>query len=97
MILRRGCVVEMGASDRVFANPLHPYTKMLMASIPRLDHKWEEMTKDRVLRAPPHGLTGGCAYYDRCPLADKDCAQEIPMLRDIEPDHSVACCRCSGP
>ncbi|MGA2820445.1 MAG: ABC transporter ATP-binding protein [Anaerolineales bacterium] len=94
VILRQGCVVEMGSSERVFANPLHPYTKMLMASIPRLDHKWEEMTRDRVSRVPQDGPGGGCAYYDRCPLADKDCARERPMLRDIEPDHSAACCRC---
>jgi ABC-type oligopeptide transport system ATPase subunit len=40
VILRRGTVVEMGATDRVFGNPLHPYTRRLLASVPRLHRKW---------------------------------------------------------
>ena len=41
VILRRGRVVEMGATPKVFGNPQHPYTKMLLASVPRLHEKWE--------------------------------------------------------
>ena len=44
MILRRGSVVEMGATERVFGNPLHPYTKMLLASVPQLHTKWRTST-----------------------------------------------------
>jgi peptide/nickel transport system ATP-binding protein len=40
VILRRGTVVEMGATDRVFGNPLHPYTRRLLASVPQLHRKW---------------------------------------------------------
>ena len=40
LILRRGVVVEMGATEKVFGNPLHPYTKMLLASVPQLHEKW---------------------------------------------------------
>jgi peptide/nickel transport system ATP-binding protein len=43
MILRRGRVVEMGATRRVFENPLHPYTRMLIASVPQLHRKWESV------------------------------------------------------
>ena len=43
MILRRGSVVEMGATSRVFGNPLHPYTKTLLASVPQLHRKWAEI------------------------------------------------------
>jgi ABC-type oligopeptide transport system ATPase subunit len=43
VILRRGAVVEMGATDRVFGNPLHPYTKRLLASVPQLHKKWHEV------------------------------------------------------
>ena len=42
MILRRGTVVELGATERVFANPLHPYTRSLLASVPQLHRKWGE-------------------------------------------------------
>jgi ABC-type oligopeptide transport system ATPase subunit len=45
VILRRGAVVEMGATDRVFGNPLHPYTRKLLASVPQLHKKWEPLEK----------------------------------------------------
>jgi len=43
MILRRGVVVEMGATERVFGNPLHPYTQSLVASVPQLHRKWKDL------------------------------------------------------
>jgi ABC-type oligopeptide transport system ATPase subunit len=43
VILRRGAVVEMGPTDRVFGNPLHPYTRRLLASVPQLHRKWHEV------------------------------------------------------
>jgi peptide/nickel transport system ATP-binding protein len=42
MIMRRGSIVELGPTDRVFGNPLHPYTKLLLASVPQLHSKWTE-------------------------------------------------------
>ena len=44
VILRRGEVVEVGATAKVFGNPLHPYTRMLLASVPQLHTKWAETT-----------------------------------------------------
>ncbi len=79
----------MGATEQVFAHPLHPYTQMLMASVHRLDKKWDktevEPKEDRL------ELASGCVYYDRCPLADKDCARGRPALLETERDHFVAC------
>jgi oligopeptide/dipeptide ABC transporter ATP-binding protein len=46
VILRRGSIVEMGATEKVFANPLHPYTKMLIASVPHLHKKWEQVERE---------------------------------------------------
>jgi len=94
VILYRGHVVEMGATDKLYDNPLHPYTQMLMASIPRLDRKWEEV--EIKLGAVQAELGRGCVYYDRCPLASKDgeCVARSPVLGEAEPDHFVACGRC---
>jgi peptide/nickel transport system ATP-binding protein len=91
VILYRGCVVEMGATDGIFNRSAHPYTRMLMASVPRLDKKWEEAEVD--LKGKHAELTGGCAYYSRCPLAAKDesCATQRPALIEVERDHFVAC------
>ena len=53
VILRRGVVVEMGSTERIFANPLHAYTKTLLASVPQLHRKWDEVEAE--LRAQPGG------------------------------------------
>ena len=94
VILHRGCVVEMGSTEEVYYNPLHPYTRMLMACVPRLDEKWEEVEVE--LKGQQSEFTGGCVYYERCPVAarDGDCAVERPVLVEAEPDHFVACGRC---
>jgi peptide/nickel transport system ATP-binding protein len=93
VMLYRGCVVEMGATEKVYDNPLHPYTKMLMASVPRLDKKWEEVEVE--LRAIQAELSRGCVYYERCPAAYKNegCESQRPTLIEAESDHFVACGR----
>ena len=53
VILRHGRVVERGATEKVFGNPQHPYTRMLLSSVPRLDTKWETTATDRELRSVP--------------------------------------------
>lgn len=90
VILYRGCVVEMGATDKIFDQPLHPYSKMLMASVPRLDKKWQAAEAE--LKAQPSPRSDGCVYYERCPVAEPGCTQERPMLVDVNSDHCVACC-----
>ena len=92
VILYRGCVVEMGETDKIFDTPVHPYTKMLIASVPRLDAKWEAVEVE--LNGKHTQPTGeGCVYYDRCPVADKECVNGRPPLIEVESDHFVACCR----
>jgi ABC-type oligopeptide transport system ATPase subunit len=58
LILRRGAVVEMGATARVYGNPLHPYTKSLLGSVPQLHHKWEAVDA-KVTAAATSALTDG--------------------------------------
>ena len=91
IILYRGCIVEMGATEKIYNNPVHPYTQMLMTSVPRLDKKWEEVEIE--LRAKQKGSLKGCVYYDRCQSKnkDKECAVIRPGLKEIAPNHFVAC------
>jgi peptide/nickel transport system ATP-binding protein len=93
VILYRGCAVETGATDKIYDNPLHPYTRMLMESIPRLDRKWEEAKAE--LRGQQSDVAPGCVYSERCPAAAKDlkCRESRPPLVEAEPDHLVACFR----
>jgi peptide/nickel transport system ATP-binding protein len=60
MILRRGQVVEMGATQLVFGNPRHPYTRMLLASVPQLHRKWEEVERELAVETlPTEDMDGG--------------------------------------
>jgi peptide/nickel transport system ATP-binding protein len=92
VILYRGRVVEAGSTEQVYHHPLHPYTKMLMSSVPRLDEKWEETEEGQKPGQKQSEATSKCAYYDRCPLVGKerDC-KKSPSLVEVEPGHSVAC------
>jgi peptide/nickel transport system ATP-binding protein len=91
VILYRGTVAEIGRTEKIFDNPLHPYTRLLMASVPRLDEKWVEQTT-----LPANGGSllkevKGCPYYGRCPVAEEVCATFKPSLKQVEPGHEVAC------
>ncbi|MBN1311158.1 MAG: ABC transporter ATP-binding protein [Anaerolineae bacterium] len=91
VILYRGCIAEMGVTEKIYNNPLHPYTRMLMASVPRLDRKWEEV--DVELKGQHAALGKGCVYYNRCslPAKDEECIRQRPPLIEVTPDHFVAC------
>jgi ABC-type oligopeptide transport system ATPase subunit len=77
VILRRGSIVEMGATARVFGNPLHPYTKTLLASVPQLHTKWKDV--EAVLGAP-------------VPVRGEDAPPDGGGARlvEVEADHLVA-------
>jgi peptide/nickel transport system ATP-binding protein len=91
VILRRGAIVEMGATERVFGNPLHPYTKILLASVPQLRRKWEDV--ERELRSD-ETLPRVRADHERFAGADEllgpDADPDGVALVEAEDDHYVA-------
>ena len=91
VILRRGAVVEMGATDKVFGNPQHPYTKMLLASVPQLHSKWEEL--DPELKAQITELAGSQADRQRYAEAGRlvlPADGDGSELVEVERDHLAA-------
>ncbi len=94
VILYSGCTMEMGEAEKIFNKPLHPYTQMLIASVPRLDKRWDDKM-NLEMRTMPMGAINGCAYYGRCPLAYEKC-KERPADVEIEKGHFVACWKVSG-
>jgi oligopeptide/dipeptide ABC transporter ATP-binding protein len=85
-----GRIVEMGPVDDIFAQPQHPYTQLLMASLPSLEKK-DEM---QVAQGFPPSLLdrpAGCAFYPRCPHAMDRCMVEDPVLREVRPRQWAAC------
>lgn len=97
IILHRGYVVEMGATDKIFNTPLHPYTRSLMDSVPRLDKKWEDVEIRPVALSELDGRDrlAGWRYFDseRIDTQDKATAGVTPELVQVEEDHFVACVR----
>jgi peptide/nickel transport system ATP-binding protein len=93
VILYRGRVAEMGSTEKIYSQPRHPYTKMLMAAVPRLDKKWAEVSIE--LTGKQTETAAGCVYYGRCPVADKalGCDKRRPPLLEVDPDHFTACFR----
>ena len=92
VILYRGCMVEMGETDKIFNNPLHPYTQMLIASVPTLDKRWDDKKGIAIeKKAGQPTPTRGCVYMERCPQAKAGCGSDRPALVEIESGHYVAC------
>jgi peptide/nickel transport system ATP-binding protein len=90
VILRHGSVVEMGATDKVFAHPTHPYTRLLVSSVPQLHKKWAQIEAEL---SPPIAGHGGCPLHDAYPLAGQQSPRpaDQPTLVQIEDDHFVGC------
>lgn len=89
-VMYAGRLVEIGAVKEMFSNPLHPYTRLLIDSLPRLDHKGEFRgipgLTPSLLDLPP-----GCVFNARCPQAMEVCTQAIPLTLSKGPTRRVAC------
>lgn len=93
-IMYLGKLVEIGPKSEIFANPRHPYTHALLASIPAGHPKDRTTEKFIVSGAPPDpsNIPSGCSFRLRCPLADDRCSAELPTLEPVSNGpHKVAC------
>jgi oligopeptide/dipeptide ABC transporter ATP-binding protein len=98
VILRRGSIVERGATEKVFANPLHPYTKSLLASVPQLHRKWPRASAGAPgpAAAPGPAVAGQdepCVYHQQYPNAPDRLSSDLPALAEVADDHFVGCAR----
>ena len=93
-ILYAARVMEQASASQLFQNPLNPYTKGLLDSIPGIDGK-----PRRRLRAIPGSIPSalkpppGCRFHPRCPIAVAQCSEADPPLEQKAPNHHVACIR----
>jgi peptide/nickel transport system ATP-binding protein len=93
-VMYLGKIVEVGESDRLFEEPLHPYTKLLFSAIPVPDPDIEKSKgKIEVQGEPPSPINppSGCRFHPRCPYAKEICREKEPEFKEIEKNHQVAC------
>lgn len=91
-IMFRGVIVELGPVDEVLSKPYHPYTQLLLESIPKPDpdRKWERRIKLSDMEVKEYSLVG-CKFVTRCPYAKEICKKKEPPFVHVEKGRSVKC------
>lgn len=90
-VMYAGQIVELAPAREILQRPLHPYTKALMESVPKLKGEVKRLTAipgnvPRIGNFPP-----GCRFAPRCPIARPECSQAVPALIEVEPQRWVRC------
>ena len=89
-IMYSGSFVELGKTEDIFEDPIHPYTKMLIGALPRVGDKSQKVGipgRPPALKNPPPG----CSFAARCPQATDKCRKDVPEFREIKPGRFAAC------
>lgn len=89
-IMYSGSFVELGKTEDIFNDPIHPYTRMLIGALPRVGDKSQKAGipgRPPSLKNPPPG----CRFAPRCPHATDKCRQDVPEFREIKPGRFAAC------
>lgn len=89
-VVYAGRLVELAPVREVFTRPVHPYTRMLIDSLPSLDHKGLFRSIPG-LPPSPRDLPSGCVFHPRCPLRTARCQSEMPSWQEVQPQIWTAC------
>jgi len=91
-VMYLGKIVEISPSKELYKNPLHPYTQVLISSVPIADpSRKKEMTILKGDVPSPINPPSGCSFHPRCPIAEDKCKTIEPELRDVGGEHFVSC------
>jgi len=91
-VMYLGKIMEISPTEDLFRRPLHPYTRTLMAAVPRLDGDSADELPVLSGEIPsPLNPPSGCPFHTRCPLAQERCRIEVPAVREVAPNRFAAC------
>jgi oligopeptide transport system ATP-binding protein len=93
-VMYLGVIVELADRDELYENPLHPYTQALLSAVPVPDPRATRARKRIILEGDPPSPAdppSGCRFHPRCSIAKEHCKTDVPVWREIGPDHWVAC------
>jgi len=95
VIMYLGKICEIAPTSEFFSNPLHPYTQMLLSSIPVISHEEEALKPKGIMSTgeipSPINVPPGCSFHSRCPKKMDICSREDPVMRETSKGHSVRC------
>ncbi|MEZ4749992.1 MAG: ABC transporter ATP-binding protein [Bdellovibrionota bacterium] len=91
IVMYAGKIVERASVDDLFAHPLHPYSRGLLASIPSMQKRGERLNTIPGQVPPLTKLPVGCAFQDRCPLVQPHCREQDPVLERKAEGHWASC------
>ncbi|MCK9614649.1 MAG: ABC transporter ATP-binding protein [Candidatus Omnitrophica bacterium] len=92
-VMYAGIIVEYATTQNLFSEPLHPYTKALLSSIPKLEDKDVKLSTLQGSVPKFSQLPKGCIFYERCAERDSECKEMQPELIEVKNGHWVACVR----
>lgn len=90
-IMYLGRIIEQAPTSEIFERPNHPYTRSLLASVPRIETRKKAFEGVRGEMPSPLKPPSGCHFHPRCPLAFDRCKQERPILKEVAAGHMSAC------
>ena len=90
-VMYAGKIVELAVSKQLFSRPLHPYTRGLLESIPRLEGGRERLEIIPGMVPDARAFPAGCRFAPRCPWVQVRCREELPVLNEVREGHWVAC------
>jgi peptide/nickel transport system ATP-binding protein len=91
-VMYLGNIMEIGPAERVYTNPMHPYSRALLSAVPRPDPDLKREDRIRLVGDVPNPIhkPSGCAFHTRCPIAKPTCSDAVPPL-ELKDERWVAC------